>query len=263
MTELVKYGKWTDEDAEKEAEELTQRTSGDFLKLQPGRNVLRFMPPKLSWKKQRIFEVTSQHYVPPSTPQGKATSFNCPRHMLKKACPVCQKVDDLMATGNPKDRDNAFRIAQKLRVYANVIDRKAPDAGPRIIAMGKTLYEPILALKRDKDAGGDFEDPLKGFDIIVTREGTGMTDTKYTVRPARDTTPLGNLEWIEMQKDLSRYGAVPTTEEILHLLGIEPEDDDPPPRRQALPRQVDVQAAPSGRSRRTAMDDAVDADIEE
>lgn len=207
---ITQWGSFDLDAAEEEKEELAAMGGGAFLKVAAGRNIWRFMPPPLG--KRTPFVKAHQHYIEvPGQPTG--VSFNCPRVMDRRYCPACAEVDKLKSTGNKADYDAAMKMAAKLRVYANVISRANPDMGPQIVAFGKTIYEPLLALREDTTTGGDYTHPEQGFDIVVTKVGEKM-NTKYTVTPARDTTPLGDLEWIGMQADLTRFGIVPTDEEI-------------------------------------------------
>jgi hypothetical protein len=220
MGNLVKYGSFNLDDLDKQDAQVAATTTvgADFMKLQPGNNKVRFIPPEGGGSP---FEIVNEHFI--DTPTGQRVRFTCPRLMEKKDCPACQEADRLKRTGNPIDRDKAWSFYPKLRVYSNVIDRENPGA-PRILAFGKTIWDGLKRIRRDKDEGGDFTNPgPDGFDVIITREGTGKNDTRYSVRPARTDAALaegddGITKVIADQWDLSKYSSVPSLEEAMNMM---------------------------------------------
>ncbi len=249
MPNLVKYGSYDLEEAQKEKEAL-EAGGADFMKLKVGRNVVRILPPAVG--QRTPFKVVYQHFI--DLP-GKKLVFVCPRFEAKRACPVCQKADQLKGSSAKADQDAASDFFARRRVYCNAIDRGEPDKGPQVLAFGKTVHEQLVALRADEDAGGDFCNPEEGFDIIIERSGTGKNDTKYVVRPARSTSALHPnaavmQEWIDTQKNLNLLAKPPSPEELETMLrGGEdaPEEEERPKGR------------PVGR-KRSAEDDAIDTD---
>lgn len=210
---LVKYGSYDIEAANEEEEEL-KSTGGTFLKLGVGENMVRFLPPPVGQKTP--FLLVWEHQL--NLPDGSFVSFACPKRMGRKPCIVCQKADQLKATGNPADYERAQDLYPRRKVYANIIDRKDADAGPKILGFGKMIHDDIIAIRKDPDFGGDFTHPETGFDIKIVRQGTGRNDTKYKVKRTKQC-PLGNLEWIAAQNDLSRYAKILTEAEIRERCG--------------------------------------------
>jgi len=268
MSNLIKYGSYEPEAAVAEQAELA-KASGDFMKLAVGRNVVRFLPPPMG--KKSPFVMVHQHFI--NLPGMEAPySFACPRLMIGRACPVCQKIDQLRASGNPADYDLAGEMLPSLRVFCNVIDRANEEMGPRKLAIGKKIHEALVGLRQDSDAGGDYTHPETGFDIIIARVGTGKNDTKYTVMPARQSTPLAAdaalmQEWIDSQADLMRFALVPSYEEIVQNIGglvappraVQSVGRTVPQQRQAAPQQRAPQRPAAAPKARTAEDDAFQA----
>lgn len=191
------------------------------MKLEVGRNVVRFLPPPVG--RSSPFATVYQHFLNiPGIPD--AVVFNCPRLMAKRTCPACAKGDKLRASGNAKDADAARDFWASRRVFAVVIDRNDEESGPKILAFGKQIHEALVAIRRDEDAGGDFTDPERGFDIVIERQGTGKNDTRYTVRPARKSSSIGKMEGIDMQPDLRHLAKVPTMDEIRAMVAPPSED---------------------------------------
>lgn len=234
---LVNYGGYSLDTANEEHEDLSRAGGGQFMKLEVGRNVVRFLPPPVGRKSP--FVTTYQHFMDLPGREGPVV-FNCPRMMERRPCPACAKGDRLRATGNPKDAEAARDFWASRRVFAAVIDRNDEDSGPKVLGFGKTVHEALVAIRRDDDAGGDFTHPVDGFDIIIERTGTGKNDTRYKVFPARKSSHLGDRaeEWIAQQPDLRQLARVPSLEEIkAQVLGSQ-EDDSTSTGRNA---QADVE----------------------
>lgn len=212
---LVKYNSYDLAAVEAEREEAA-KTGGDFLKLKVGQTVVRFLPP--IGQMRSPFVIVHQHFIELPGMKDKVV-FNCPRIMAQQLCPACQKMEQLRGTGLKADYDLAGELFPGMRVYAYVIDRDAPELGPQKIALSKSVLEQLNTIRADKVAGGDFTDPTEdGFDIVINRTGTGKKDTRYQVTPARASSPLGDMAWIEMQGNLAMMGRVDTYEEILGKL---------------------------------------------
>lgn len=214
MPNIQKWGSFEIDAAQEEKEELAKSSGGSFLKFDAGRNIVRFMPPPLG--RRTPFVKAWQHYIEiPGSDKG--VSCNCPRMMAKQYCAVCVEAEKMKSSGSGPDFKVAEAMVAKLRVYANVIARKNPEMGPQIAAFGKMIYEKLLALRDDPDAGGDFTDPEEGFDIVIGKTGEKM-NTRYEVTPARQSTPLGDLGWIDLQHDLSRFESIPSEEDLEEAL---------------------------------------------
>ena len=249
---IVQYGTYSLDAAADDRKELDSMGGGaTFMKLKEGKNVVRFLPPPVGQNK--LFLTVYQHYF--KSPIGDSTlSFTCPRMMEKAPCPLCQKSMQMAKSRSKADKDAAREFLPRRRIMANVIDRQDPDAGPKIMGFGKTIQESLVAVREDVDAGGDFCHPDSGFDIIIERRGTGL-NTKYNVIPARQDSPLGNMEWIAMQHDLTQFSECKPYEELVgdlrEAVGQPRENaDDPapqerlPPGRKAATNVIDTEEAP-------------------
>lgn len=252
MSNLQKYVPYDLETAKEEQEHFDQ--AGDFLKLPQGKTKIRILPPPIDWGIRSPFVRAYQHYIPSPEDPSKKVSFNCPRIMASRPCPACAQADRLRATGNPADRELAKDFSARPRYYVNVIDRGSSDKGPVILAASKTVYEALVKIRSDEDAGGDYTNPgEEGFDIVITKTGEQLK-TEYQVNAARDNSPLGNMDWLEMQKNPAQFARVPTEAELKDMLGL---DDEPP--QQARSGNA---GGTSGRGRRgrNAMDDSIDTE---
>jgi hypothetical protein len=214
---MVKYGSYAVEEADKELKQI-ETGSAEFMKLEVGKNTVRILPPAPGQKTP--FRVVWTHYI---NPPGQSTpvSFACARLEAHKPCVICQTADRLKASGNAADYAKADQMFARRRIYCNVIDRTNEDAGPMILAFGKMIHEELILVRKAEgafeDMGGDFTHPVKGFDIVIERRGTGKNDTKYRVMPRRQSVLHDDVnqaqEWLDNQHDLERYAKVLTPEE--------------------------------------------------
>ena len=243
MSNLTKWGDWSDEGAKADAA-ITKTGSKSYLKLAEGDNVLRFLPPKPG--KPTPLASTFSHYM--EMPDGRKFSFNCPRMMARKACPVCAKGDQLKASRSLADQKLAGRMFPRLRVYANVIDRNAEEMGVQIFAFGKTIMDDLTAIRQNARKGGNFTHPETGRDIIITRTGKSQQDTRYGVNPDVQSSPLHSdqaqmFAWLDAAYDLDSFMSVLDDDALRAKLR-----GDEPPREEKV-----IAVKPRGR---TIEDDA-------
>jgi hypothetical protein len=200
-TNLVKWGTYDTSVAEHEQKEW-DRSNSKWMKLAEGSSTVRILPPPPD--KKSPFRVVWTHYV--EMPGLKdALSIVCPNREARKRCPVCEQADRMKASVSQADQERAKGLFARRRVYANVIDRADMDAGPKILAFGKTIHEALITLRKDPD-WGDFCDPIKGYDIGIKRAGTTKNDTEYQVVPKMTSSLHADqaqiMSWIGQQADL-------------------------------------------------------------
>lgn len=250
MSNIVQYQEWSAEDATKELSQATRfSNNSEIMKLSTGRNVVRFLP--MLPGAASPFQVIWQHFI---QTDDKPIVFPCPWRMSQSRCPVCEEGNRLSRTGNAADKEAARRMWPSMRVFANVIDKSNAEAGPKVLAMPRTVYEELIQIRTDADAGGDFTHPEEGFDIIIERTGTGLS-TRYRVSTARSNSVLENQEWIGQQHDLARFAVLPSRDIMETAMGILTDDltVDVTPRIE----QHALESKPR-RSSRTAADDLFD-----
>lgn len=219
------------EDAAAERADLDAARSGLFWKPPVGTSIIRVMPPLRGVKSPYTF---SHQHIGKVPWLDKAINHNCPRVMSKQPCLTCLIASKLMASKDKTAQKLGKDIAASARVTAVIIVRgvdsngelTGKDLGPKLYGFSDNMHEKLDAIFHDKRGGGRFFDPAKGFDLVIEREGTGQ-DTRYKdPRPVRELSPLGTpeqvAEWVENYPDLSRLTNVPTTEEVIEMLGNVP-----------------------------------------
>lgn len=223
MSNIVKYAGLDLSVVDQVDERVQTIAGGDYEQIEVGENVYRILP---ALPGRQPIRVTAMHYVDQVPGLEKMVVFACPRVELKEPCPACARAEQLSRTGNPVDRERAQRLQPQLRVYVNVLNRKRPDAGPRVLSFGKQIWEQLKAIRRNPRTGGDYTNPTdQGFDIVILREGTGKNDTRYTVSVDRNNSPLADTPEainaiIEATKDLDSFVNTQVSDQLLSAWGV-------------------------------------------
>lgn len=106
-----------------------------------------------------------------------------------KPDPINELLRKLYSSGKPEDRLMAKKLAPKMRAYMPIIVRGQEDRGVQVWSFGKLVYQELLKMFTDEDAG-DILDPTNGFDLKVTIapsakkvDGRSFMDTTVKARP--------------------------------------------------------------------------------
>lgn len=257
MSNIVKRGSFDIEAADAALAEAS-KGGADFYKPKSGQNVLRFLPPPEG--KNSPFVVSYQHWI--TLPDGSRSNLNCARMISKQRCPVCEKMDDLLRSGNEVDFKAASEFKPKLRVFANIIDREDEAKGVQVFGFGKSVLDQLVSIRKDTRAGGDFTDIDDGFDIILTKKGEGMK-TEYTCLASRESSMLsedGDLTnlWLDNQYDLDVYKRVlPFEEAYAKLTGETVMSERPARANSSGVRKPEVLPPASKSAKRRSIEDDI------
>jgi len=177
-----------------------------------GQNNIRLLPP---WTKEgrNANSFAREIYTHWNIGDGDdTTAFTCPLKTpdLGEACPICEEVDRLRATGDPVDAEKASDLRAKQGFVSNIIDLDDPiftkkdydtvvasgkdptfsvgDTKVQVFRYGPMIYKALLdnfsLLKMD------LTDPTSGRDLIVNKTGKGKTGTKYSVLVQPAASPV-------------------------------------------------------------------------
>jgi len=256
MPNIVKYGSFDATEAEKQLKEFDSGST--FFKIPEGRTVVRVLPPKAG--KKTPIKLVNQHRI---VVGDKVIVFVCPGAAV---CPACAQWEVLRKSRSDEEREFAREtFAPRQSAYTNAIDRGDPEKGPRVWNFGKNIFSSMISIRNDPESGGDFTDPVDGFDLIVKRKGMTRNDTKYVILPARNRTPLGDMTWIDTQVDLDEFILIKTIDEIEDLVaevesgGFEAKESKAPMRR----TEKEAHALKAKPRSRNIQEDIADADYEE
>lgn len=107
-------------------------------------------------------------------------------------CPFMEKFQELKNSDDPDDKALASKLVPKRKYLIGVIGYKDtkgkeidPDRIDKPMMVPRSVYQDIIDLYLDEEDWGDMTDPLEGYDIKVTRTGSGKNDTSYSVSPCQ------------------------------------------------------------------------------
>lgn len=135
---------------------------------------------------QPVARMAGDHYI-------LGQSYVCPSVVEGKPCPACMAAAAVGAKlREKKDSEKLKKLAEALRLrrrfWMKVISRElAKGKGPMILAAPRGIYDPVFK-EFDKN-GIDLSDANEGFDIEITKSGTGF-DTEYDATVSREESPL-------------------------------------------------------------------------
>lgn len=104
-------------------------------------------------------------------------------------CPFMEKYLELKNSSNELDKELAKKFIPKRRyalgclVYSDDKGKSVDYNGQdKVVIVPRGVYQDIIELYLDEDDYGDMTDPKEGYDIKITRSGSGQFDTTYSAR---------------------------------------------------------------------------------
>lgn len=193
-----------------------------FFKLAAGTTKVRILPgiDPSSPDKDFYCKAGTHYWVNPSNPK---IPVPCSKTKNPKAtCVICDKVAELKSSSNKADNLEAEKLRVRVRYYVGVVPREGEDAGKVMVYPApKAIYTKILSLMEDPEYG-DITNSTEGFDLNMTRTGSGM-ETKYDGYPVRNPSPISqDLEELanilSRQPELWRFREAPVQEEVTKFM---------------------------------------------
>lgn len=179
------YGKTNREDVE------NAPTGGgaDFWTPPTGESRVRIMPP---WSEDagQFWFITGTHFNvgPDERP------VPCPiASGVRETCFVCRLVKRL-ERGESDEQADAQAMGARPRYLLNIVDLDKPQDGVQVWPAPKTVFRKLKKFWLMEDDYGDFTSFTDGFNIIISKEGSGI-NTEYDAIPAPKTSrfPADNL----------------------------------------------------------------------
>ena len=151
-------------------------------------------------------------------------------------CPFMEKYEELKQSKDEDDKELAKRLIPRRRyviggiIYkddkGNGVDYEGQNRG---VLIAGAVYQDIIDLYLDEDEAGDMTDPVTGYDIKITRSGSGKFDTTYSVRQCKpsklDKKYRSDLDLEKIVRDqIKPYDEL--EEELNKFLNEAPADDE-------------------------------------
>jgi hypothetical protein len=196
-----------------------------YYKLLPGTFRLRVLPglDPASADKDFYCKGMAHYFVNPNNPKIPVT---CPRSKNPATyCPVCDEEQKLRKSANKADNLTAEKIRGKTRYYLGVLVREGEDRGKVMVySAPKAVYMKLLTYLEDAEYG-DITHPIEGYDIKITRTGTGK-DTRYDLITAPKPEPISEdpaevEQILTSQPELWRFREAPSVDEIKKFMNGE------------------------------------------
>lgn len=169
---------------------------------------------------------------------GKDVGSSITPETFGEPCALMEAYRELKNSDDDADKEIAKKMMPKTRYVMPVLvykDQKGKEVDEeqsgKLMQITGGLFQEIIDLYLDEDEWGDMTDPLKGYDLKITREGKGMLDTTYTVSPCKNT-PLPKAWRKEVDLEAMVREEVDTYEQTVEKrdeflgMGYTDEDED-------------------------------------
>lgn len=120
-------------------------------------------------------------------------------------CPFMEKYKELKESSDEIDAKLASKLAPRRRyivggtLYKDTKGKEIDEDNVcKPILIPRSVYQDITDLYLDEDDWGDMTDPEEGYDIKITRSGSGKNDTTYSVSPCAGKKPINSKYYKEM-----------------------------------------------------------------
>lgn len=151
-------------------------------------------------------------------------------------CPLMEAHKRLKESNNDEDKELAKELIPRRRYVIGGIgykDEKGKEIDQDRIDQGwlvtGTIYQSIVDLWLDEDEWGDMTDPEEGYDVKITRAGSGKMDTTYSLSPCQKK-PLASKYQGYIDLESIVRGQIKSYDELSEILnqylGISPDGDD-------------------------------------
>jgi hypothetical protein len=226
MSNLQGWGTYDDEVAKEEVRQAKEENTRDSFASpdKEGAHHYRILPPFPGEK--GLFIRAYRHFIEwPGMKEQIRT--NCPRIPTRgqQPCPFCKKGFELYNSEEEGIKKIGKDMLPRMTVFCRAIDRAEPSKGVQVLRLSKTVFDALQEIRNDPEDPTNFADVNNGYDVRVTREGTGRFDTEYKVKLAKKSTPLTEdpeeaAKWLEQAQaiDLKRLGALPSVDELNQLM---------------------------------------------
>ena len=148
-------------------------------------------------------------------------------------CPFMEKYQELKNSKDETDQELAKDLAPRRRYIIGGTcykDEKGKEIDPdrvcKPILVPRSVYQDIIDLYLDEDDWGDMTDPEEGYDIKISRSGSGKMDTTYSVTACPGKKPLNPKYVKEMDLEEIVKGMMKSYDELEEMLREYLNEDD-------------------------------------
>lgn len=204
---------------------------GNYFKFPVGKTLIRILPP---FNERGVWYKEVNEYFFDGLPLPSGKQLISPRGLNQEQDdPIYRMGGNLYKKGGPENVNNAKKLRSRQRIYVNAVILSSPkpeDVTGKIV----TIPLPVKLAKelRDYDvdeANGwaDITDIAKGRNFEITREGTKVDDTKYSLKPSQQTLDIsahlkaqGHDLFSQELPDLDKVYTASSTEELQRVVDL-------------------------------------------
>lgn len=212
----------------KRVELKTKGGGGNITFLKEGTLRVRLLP--VNEEADFVMEVT-QFYL------GQTIKGVFSPSTFGQPCAIMEKYEELKSSSDDDDKELAKKFTPKKKFLAAciVLDDKGQkvdeEKGVTLVQLTSGLYQELIDLYLDDEEWGDMTDPESGYDIKLTRTGSGMMDTEYSCKPCKNTAlPKKYNKEIDLEEMVKSI--IPSYEETQDKInqflggGVDSDDDE-------------------------------------
>lgn len=207
------------------AKKQSMKQNAKTVKLKAGKNRVRILP---GWRKggdPTFFHDFGQHFIKDATDTLQAV-YLCTNETYGTPCDICGA---LASAAHGVSDDDTLAVLAKAKtsrtilVNALMLDSDQPNT-PVILELKRGIFGKLVEII--EEWSGSPLDPEKGQEIIMTREGTGLT-TKYDAQigpkiykvPAAALTQLHDLDaYVKQESDEQKRKAIAAVNTVAGFL---------------------------------------------
>lgn len=198
----------------------TTQQSGFWSPEEGKKNIIRILPEAHTM--EFFFQPVGKHYLPDKS------SVYCP-HVTTEgaiACSICDYVKRISRSGTAQQKKQVSDLRVRRSFWMNVLVRGQENLGPQIYTPGQLVFTAISNYISDPDYE-EIYDPQQGFDVVITREGSGL-DTTYNTLVKPNRTPVIAVKGNKTELDEEAYEILINACEDLSVvvLSDDPDEDE-------------------------------------
>lgn len=150
-----------------------------------------------------------QHFIKDFSGTVKAV-YVCTLRTFNKPCPICEAMARAATSASDENAKKLIEEARAQQVYlVNAVrktDKGVYEKEVSILALPMTAFNALVTVATQYAESDELDifDPVKGYDVIIDRSGTGPKNTKYTVMVAPKSSAI-DAEYLAKRVDLEQY----------------------------------------------------------
>ena len=219
--------------AKKQKELAAKKGHPRTYKPAAGKTRIRILPSWRGLDDGQFWHDYGVHFVKDAEDNLKSI-YLCTDATFGTDCPVCQAIGQGIKHSNDDSIAKILKSSnagQRYLLNVLVLSDDAKKNEPQVMEVGSKIFEQICEVISEYD---DISDLNTGTDINISRKGTGMLDTVYTVTPCAKSNAVpkaiydkvANLdEYVAQENDTEKMKAITTISNVAGFIAKDTSDD--------------------------------------